>query len=188
MDAASLLDLPTGSEAACPVCYERGDGSMAVVQARASAYSLVTVVIPEPGRTPHPTFPRSIFLCSYFVATTERFYAEALVRPRPAPVQASLRSRASLPPALNGQGRQRGQNRLSGRHAGGRAAQWRARRALALQADPADRSRPRPWLRRANAGGMGTAPAPPVSTVNHPVGRSGPSRRIGPTPVQSIRG
>jgi hypothetical protein len=37
---------------------------------------LVREVIPEPGGTPRPAFPQSIFLCSYFVATTERFYAE----------------------------------------------------------------------------------------------------------------
>jgi hypothetical protein len=41
-----------------------------------TACSLVIEVIPEPGRTPCPAFPQSIFLCSYFVATTERFYAE----------------------------------------------------------------------------------------------------------------
>jgi hypothetical protein len=41
------------------------------------ACCFVIEVIPELGRTPHPAFPRSISLCSYFVATTERFYAEA---------------------------------------------------------------------------------------------------------------
>src|SRR5215216_4856094 len=52
-------------------------GSMAASRLRASACSLVIEIVPEPGRTPHPAFPQSISLCSYFVATTERFYAEA---------------------------------------------------------------------------------------------------------------
>ena len=51
-------------------------GSMAASRLRSSPCSLVIEVILEPGRTPHPAFPQSIFLCSYFVATTERFYAE----------------------------------------------------------------------------------------------------------------
>jgi hypothetical protein len=42
--------------------------------------SLVIEVIPERGRTRHPAFPRSISLCSYFVATTKRFYAEGASR------------------------------------------------------------------------------------------------------------
>jgi hypothetical protein len=55
-------------------------GSMAASRLRASACSLVIEVIHEPGRTPHPAFPQSIFLCSYSVATTERFYAEGASR------------------------------------------------------------------------------------------------------------
>jgi len=36
--------------------------------------------IPERAEKHHPAFPRSISLCSYFVATTERFYAEGASR------------------------------------------------------------------------------------------------------------
>ena len=58
-------------------------------------------------------------------------------RPTPRRSAATCAASASLPLKRMGQGRHRGRDRVTGRHAGRRPAGRRARRALAQQADPA---------------------------------------------------
>jgi hypothetical protein len=83
--AASLRDRPAGRGGIWMACRPTSAGCPF------TACSLVIEVIPEPGRIARPAFPQSIFLYSYFVATTERFYAEGPTEdPRGNPSYGSL--------------------------------------------------------------------------------------------------
>jgi hypothetical protein len=99
----------------------------------------VIEVIPELGGTPHPAFPRSIFLCSYFVATTERFYAEAAVAAVPritacswSPTQPALSPLVAMSKPLE----DLGSGRASGKVFGHRADPLASARNAALDPLP----------------------------------------------------